>query len=392
MPNTSDPAHEPKPLAASDRPGDRLRLVFTGDVCLGSGLLDAHPGHGVASLLAPLGEMLGSSDLAIGNLEFAVAPAGRWDQPRRGAIAVERHRLAGLGKSGFQVFSIANNHVMDAGPDGLRSTLRLLREEGLACLGAGETYDNAVRPLVLEVRGRRVGLLAACDWSAHFARRDVAGIAPLQRRALEQRVADLRGRCDLVVVLLHADLEFTPHPAPWRVRLARRLVERGADAVIQHHPHVIQGWERWRGGLIAYSLGNFVFRIQGNPYQALHAGTLDGLVLQLQVEFDRRGARLTPEFVPVRIGADHLPSRPCERDSERILGVLQALSAQLREPGRIRAVWRRRSAVETRRLAYGMYLDAAQGRLVRALRAPWRALAHPEDRRWLLGWLTAGYR
>jgi poly-gamma-glutamate synthesis protein (capsule biosynthesis protein) len=384
----------PQPPGASYTPAQGLRLSFTGDVCLGRGVLSSHASGNVATLFDKVRGLFENSDLVVGNLEFAISPAPLWRYARRGVIAVEEHRLVGLGKAPFHVFSLANNHVMDAGTAGLHATLQLLRREGVRWLGAGATCEDALRPLVLHLKGRRIGLLSACDWSPHFAREHSPGIAPLRVRELERRVSALRAQCDLVVVLLHADLEFTSHPAPWRVRLARGLVDQGAHAVIQHHPHVIQGWERYGGGVIAYSLGNFLFRIQGNGYQEGHPGTLDGLVLHLQVEFGEHitSAWLVPTFSPVRIGSDHLPCLPPEPGGQLILAHLEHLSKQLREPRYVRSAWRRRAAEETRRLAYGMYVDASQGRLRRALLAPVRALSHPEDRRWLWGWVTAGYR
>jgi hypothetical protein len=392
--HTEPAANEPKPPVASDAPGSTVRIAFTGDVCLGSGLFDTHPGRTAASLLARLPPLFAGADLVVGNLEFAVAPHAGWRSVRRGAIGVAPHLLEGLGKSGFHVFSLANNHVMDAGVAGLRALRTLLQQEGLECVGAGESRAEASRPLLLDVKGRRVALLSACDWSPNFARRDAAGIAPLRVRALQHQVAELRAACDLVVVLLHADLEFSAHPAPWRQRLARTLADSGAHAVVQHHPHVVQGWERWGAGVIAYSLGNFVFRIDGNPYQGHQPGTRDGVVLHLEVQFKsgESAPQLVPRFAPVRIGADHLPALPAPSHAACMLDMLARLSAELREPQAVRAAWRRRSTAETRRLAYGMYVDAMRGRLAPALWAPWRALLHPEDRRWLWGCLTAGYR
>jgi hypothetical protein len=382
-----------KRQAASNTPGQRLRLCFTGDVCLGKGVFDAHAQRPLESMLEGLRNALDGHDLVVGNLEFAVAPSAGWRAPRRGAMVVEASLLKGLGRTGFHAFSLANNHVMDAGRAGLDATLRLLASEGLAWVGAGRNRGEALHGLVQEVCGRRVGLLSACDWSLHFARGHAAGIAPLDAAALERRVRALRQQCDVVAVLLHADLEFTAHPAPWRMRIARRLVECGAHAVIQHHPHVIQGWERRDAGLIAYSLGNCVFRIDGNEYQDRHPGTAEGLLLSLEVDFPAREAqpRLTPRFIPLRIGNDHLPRVAHAADAERILGTLARLSAELCEPERVRAAWRRRAGAELRRVAYGMYVDAMRGRASRALRAPFQVLAHPEDRRWLWGCLTAGY-
>jgi poly-gamma-glutamate synthesis protein (capsule biosynthesis protein) len=381
----------PKPQPASAAPASALRLAFTGDVCLGSAVFG--PGaQDAEQLLARLPAMFAGSDLVVGNLEFAVAPHAQWRAARVGAIAVASSRLRGLGRSGFHVFSLANNHVMDAGPEGLRATRRLLAEEGLHALGAGETRAEAERPLVFQIRGRRIGLIATCDWSLHYAGSTRPGIAPLEPRALLMRTSALARTCDLVIVLLHADLEFTPHPAPWRQRLARALADAGAHAVIQHHPHVMQGWERRGGCVIAYSLGNFVFRVRGNAYQGHRPGTLDGLLLHLDADLRGPTPQLTPRFVPVRIGADHLPARPDSATRAAMLERLEQLSAELREPGRVRAAWRKRTAAEMRVLLYGIYADAMRGRLRSALATPWRVLMHPEDRRWLWGCMTAGWR
>lgn len=392
--NPTDPAAaEPTRQAASHTPASSLQLCFTGDVCLGSGIFTDRAGVTTPALLTDLHGMFRGSDLTVGNLEMSVAPHDGWRGGRRGAITVDPSRLEGLGRGPFQVFSLANNHVMDAGEAGLRGACALLQREGLAWLGAGANCREALRPLVVETRGRRVGLLAACDWSPHFARRTAAGIAPLEAGALEARVVELARQCDVVVVLLHADLEFAAHPAPWRMRLARRLARRGAHAVIQHHPHVIQGWERFDGAVIAYSLGNFVFRIDGNDYQAGRPGTRDGLILRLHVAFSDAGrACVTPRFEPVRIGPQHLPVPAGGDERERILQQLAVRSAELGDPRRVRAAWLCRSGVEVRRLLYGMYTDAARGAVRRAAAAPLRAALHPEDRRWLWGWLTAGHR
>lgn len=121
----------------------------------------------------------------------------------------------------------------------------------------------------------------------HFAAAGSPGIAPLHPGFLLRQTREAAKQAKLIIVSLHADLEFTPYLSPRRIRLSRQLIEAGAHMVIQHHPHVFQGIETHKNGLIAYSLGNFVFSVNGNPYQENRPGTKESFVLQ--VKADKRG-------------------------------------------------------------------------------------------------------
>jgi poly-gamma-glutamate synthesis protein (capsule biosynthesis protein) len=164
-----------------------------------------------------------------------------------------------LGRLGIDIVSLANNHLLDFGPDGLASTLHELQKRGLPAVGAGPTLAAARQPAVLTVRGKRVAFLSACDDEGGGATRNGPGVSLIAPRALTAAVRRLRSQVDYVVVGLHTGVEFCPCPEPFFVRLARRLIDAGATVVAGHHPHVPQGLERHGHGLIAYSLGDFLF-------------------------------------------------------------------------------------------------------------------------------------
>ncbi|MEY4938629.1 MAG: hypothetical protein RIQ93_364 [Verrucomicrobiota bacterium] len=153
------------------------------------------------------------------------------------------------------VVTLANNHAMDFGAEGLTETLAAARATGLQPFGAGATLVDATAPLIVMRGGMRLGLLAATDRWFGVATSDSAGVCPLDP-GIFARIRLLRESTDRVIVSVHGGGEMSPWPSPsWQQRL-RSLVEAGADVVHGHHPHLPLGWERWQQGWIFYGLGN----------------------------------------------------------------------------------------------------------------------------------------
>lgn len=177
------------------------------------------------------------------------------------------------------VANLANNHTMDCGEAGLDETLALLAGAGIRSLGAGPDLAAAAEPLVLEGEGVRVGMLAVCDPSGTPAGPGVPGVLTHDReRLVRDRLAELRGRCDWVVLCYHGGEEYTFHPMPARRRRLLRYLRAGADVVVAHHAHVVQGWEATPDGVVFYGLGNFVL---DHPALLRRPGTYEGLLLRL---------------------------------------------------------------------------------------------------------------
>lgn len=211
--------------------------------------------EGVFSRLAPV---LEQADLTVGNLETVLTDGG---EPRADKLCLRTDPVyaRALAAAGFDILSLANNHAMDYGSEGLRDTRRHLRGAAIECLGAGMTRDEAARPLILARNGVRLGFIAACHEStrpAAVATAGAPGVAPLSEDALLAAVEDLAGTLDQVILLLHWGLEYAHYPTPEQVAFARRAIDRGAGAVLGHHSHALQGIETYKDGVIAYSLAN----------------------------------------------------------------------------------------------------------------------------------------
>lgn len=241
-----------------------MRLLLGGDAMLGrdvdARLAEAGAGTGLGALLP----LLRGKDAFLVNLECAVAgPGPRYAGPRKRFLFRARPAtLQALTHVGVDLVSLANNHAMDAGPEGLLETLGHLRDAGIAAVGAGEDAEAAWAPVVIERRGASLGVVAACDHQADFAATAARpGIAYLDAAGEERLVAAvtaLARRVDHVVVALHWQPNWVAHvEAPTRA-LAWRLLDAGARVVWGHSPHHLQGVEFHRRAAVLYSTGGLI--------------------------------------------------------------------------------------------------------------------------------------
>jgi poly-gamma-glutamate capsule biosynthesis protein CapA/YwtB (metallophosphatase superfamily) len=247
----AEQAPKPSPTAGG------MSIVFVGDI-----MLDGGPGHAVSTGRDPFAacsELLADADYRVGNLECVLGTGGERVLKRYSfRAAPDSPRFL---KKHFSAVSLANNHSSDFGPEGLVEQLQILADNGIAAFGAGRTLAEARQPLVLERHGFKVALLGSNGFRAltTAATADRAGSAPLEEAQVLEDIRAARARADAVVPFVHWGPENTPQPRPAQARLARKMVDAGAAAVIGAHPHVTQTVEMVRGVPIVYSLGNFVF-------------------------------------------------------------------------------------------------------------------------------------
>jgi poly-gamma-glutamate synthesis protein (capsule biosynthesis protein) len=169
--------------------------------------------------------------------------------------------VSAVGDVGFDVVSLANNHMFDCLDAGFRRMRSLLDEIGVVHFGAGQDLEEACRPAILERNGLRIAFLGAASTQtgpSSLAGPDRAGAAPLDIDRLTESVRRLRPEVDHVIVSPHWGEERFLVPSPTQVAQAHALVEAGATMVLGHLPHVLQGMEMHRGCPIIYSLGNFL--------------------------------------------------------------------------------------------------------------------------------------
>lgn len=227
-----------------------------------------------------------SGELVLGNLEGPwCTPEGKPRPRKAGPRVWNAEVLAGP----RWAFTLANNHMMDFGLEGLEETQRRLRERGIPFVGAGMSLAKALRPMILEERGRRIGVLACAEHQFGMAEPECPGIAPMGLWLLKA-VRDLKQEVDVVIVSCHAAVEMSPIPAPELREFYHALIDAGADVIHGHHAHVPQGWERYGQGYIFYGLGNFLV----NPNRWSEPNTRWSLVARIDMAKEQLAVEVAP--------------------------------------------------------------------------------------------------
>jgi hypothetical protein len=234
-----------------------LKICSVGDLSFEGEFADRIP----EDFFAGAARSLSGFDLAIGNLECVLSTS---TEGAFGKCTLRGHPAwaHSLRKAGIQLVTLANNHAMDFDTPGLLDTIRALDEAGIRYVGAGRNLDEARAPVIMELRGRRIGFLGRTG--VHVGARTKAssteaGVAFLEEEELLEDVRRLAKQVDDVFVLLHWGVEEYLMPAPSQRRFARQLAAAGCSVLFGHHPHVLQGVETFGRCLVFYSLGNFAF-------------------------------------------------------------------------------------------------------------------------------------
>lgn len=253
-----------------------LRLMFVGDISLGEHFFSF--GHGPRSMLEwgknPLEDcksLFAQAHLVIGNLEGPVSDVGYNQNSALSRVFRGNSRSAeALIEAGINVVSIANNHSMQHGLACFWDSIRNLELAGVTVIGKNRTLEKWT---ILTVHGRQIGLIAASDIE------DINYIPHQSYRKLDMDevlsdIEALKCKCDVVVLALHWGTENHISPDASLIDRGNRLLSAGADIVVSHHSHIFYPLSVKKGGLIAYSLGNFVFDLPWSS-QLRHTAVLD---------------------------------------------------------------------------------------------------------------------
>ncbi len=258
-PSTGAPVQAAAPAAGA--PPGTITLAFGGDVNFDgplAALVERPDG------LADLRQVLGGADLAIVNLETAITDRGS-PEAKIYHFRTTPQALVTVQRAGVDAVSMANNHAVDYGPDGLTDTLAAKASSPIPVIGIGRTADEAFTPAVFPVRGVDVAVLASTQvndltvnkYPATASRSGVAG--NLDNTRLLAAVRAAAATHDVVVVYLHWGTDYTSCPDSAQTSTAAALEKAGADVIVGGHAHRVQG-AGWLGrSYVAYGLGNFVW-------------------------------------------------------------------------------------------------------------------------------------
>lgn len=292
---------EPENLSLLNKPQEeklKITLFTVGDIMLDRGVELKIKKEGRGDFKFPflrIADDLKEADILFGNLEGPISDKGK----KVGSIYSFRanpEAVEGLKYAGFDVLSLANNHILDYQRVALEDTMKILKENEIDYIGAGFNEKEAFSLKIKEIKGTKIGFLAYTNlgpaaWKASeynissptsspqlISTAGMAWFAENDLEKIKKDIKEAKQKVDVLIVSLHSGEEYSPTPVPFQTVFARAVIEAGADLVIGHHPHVVQKIEKYQNGWIAYSLGNFIFD------QSFSEETMEGCVLKVVIE------------------------------------------------------------------------------------------------------------
>ena len=222
---------------------------------------------------------LRKADYRIANLEGCFVDGGKPISKTGPNLKASIQSFEGIKQLGFNLFGIANNHIMDYGTEGLTSTIDLLNNSNISWCGAGKTLDDAYNAHFVTINNTKVGIIALAEREYTIATKSKPGAAPFDDLDSPDFVSYVKDKVDFLIVLYHGGKEYYRYPAPYVQKRCRKIVEKGADIVITQHSHCIGCYETYMNGKIIYGQGNFLLS-RGNDNEFRRTG----LLLEVDIE------------------------------------------------------------------------------------------------------------
>lgn len=227
--------------------------------------------------------------------------------------------INGIRAIGADILTLANNHILDQGKQGLESTCQLLSENGIAYLGVGGTPMSAAQPYIFQCNGKKVGIYACAEHEFSIVSSGTVGANPFDPLESPDHVAALKQQCDYVIVLYHGGKEHYRYPSPDLQRTCRKLVDKGANLVVCQHSHCVGCEEKYQEGTIVYGQGNFLFDYS----ESEHWQT--GLLVRID-------GNLTVSYIPI-VKHGNTVRLATEEKTKEIMVDFQQRSCEIQEDG-----------------------------------------------------------
>ena len=304
-------------ISTSSGYAEELSVVCVGDIMLTGSVTPFIDKHGVDYPFDKTRDIIQAADIAIGNLEMSLATVGEPVPDKIYAFRGSPILAAGIANAGFDVLTLANNHIGDYRDEALLETMAVLSENHIQHCGAGEDLQMARRPAIVEARGKRIAVLgyATTYPFAFFAGEGDPGTVRGKPEFFVPDIKAAKKRADIVIVTFHWSGELVTEPREYQELFGRMAIDAGADLVFGHHPHILQGIEVYKGKLIAYSLGNFAFASFSKKVQTSAI---------LRVAFQDKGI-VRAEIIPLNVFNREVLFQPTVLKAEAAEAVLNAV-------------------------------------------------------------------
>ncbi len=266
-----------------------MKILIAGDFCDNGRISDILENNMYKSLFGKTIDVIHDSDVSIVNFEFPIVFNSEHPISKCGPnLKGQKNAVNAIKFAGFNVCTLANNHILDQGEECCVATKLYLEKNGIATVGVGDNIDKASMPLYCKNKNETIAIVNCCEHEFSVASKTTVGANPLNPIQQFYKIKEARNKANYVLVIVHGGHEHYQLPSPRMKETYRFFIDAGADAVVNHHQHCYSGYEIYNEKPIFYGLGNFLFDWKGRRDEPWNEGFM--------VSIDFNGEK-APQFV-----------------------------------------------------------------------------------------------
>lgn len=249
-----------------------VNILISGDFCPNFRVSDLIKEQKFSEIYNDFLPFLRGADISITNLECPLVIDGNPITKRGPVLRGPVETVDALKFGGFNLASLANNHIRDHGESGLNDTIQSLKNGDIDYVGAGKTIEEARAPAYFNLKDIKIAIISIAEYEFSIATNKSGGAAPLDEIENYYQILEAKKNSDFLILIIHGGHEFYPLPSPQMTKVYRFFSDLGVDAIVGHHAHVFTGYEVHNNVPIFYNIGNFLFDRRGKPNNSWNEG------------------------------------------------------------------------------------------------------------------------
>ncbi len=274
-----------------------MKIIIGADIVPTSHNQEIFENGEISKIISPdLLRELNSADYRIFNLEVPLTDEASPIEKCGPCLIASKKSINGIKATGVDFLTLANNHILDQGINGLHSTIEALKAADIPFAGIGENLREASAPYVAQVDGKKIGIYCCCEHEFSIAGENTPGANPFDPFESLDHISALKASTDYVICLYHGGKEHYRYPSPLLQKACRKIAQKGADLVICQHSHCVGCQEKYNNSTIVYGQGNFLFDLSENEFWQtsilICLDTETGEISYIPIEKDGNGVKL----------------------------------------------------------------------------------------------------
>ena len=329
-----------------------IKILIGADICPTTSNYDLFAKADKQTLLGKeLSSLLESADYTVFNLETPLTDKLSPIAKNGSCLIAPTATINGLKAINPHFFTLANNHILDQGEQGLNNTIALLKQADIAYAGVGKNLEEAGKLYIVDIKGIKLGIYCCAEHEFSIATETTAGANPYDPLTSFDAVMELKKETDFVIVLYHGGKEHYRYPSPQVQRIFRKFAVCGAHLVVAQHTHCVGCAEDYQGATLVYGQGNFLFDRVNNEYWQTN------LLIELSIKEDTK--KVSINYIPC-VKQENCVRLAKEQQAKQILADFNTRSEQIKKSGFIEQQYQ----IFARELLKN-YLQGSMGRLGR---------------------------